>query len=158
MSYAQYSTTDRWRWLDGCVHEHVGSRLKFWPADDGAWTGKTWFVLLTNCLIRSSGTRARGSRRRNATSWHLGPLRCGNFNFVGRRGPWNGHCHHWRSSDYYHSMYGIFCLALIGHARKYICVLLDLIASENLARLPQWFSSYLGFSFMENKLVLTVVM
>lgn len=23
MSYAQYSTTDRWRWVDGCVHEHV---------------------------------------------------------------------------------------------------------------------------------------
>ncbi|KAK0624850.1 hypothetical protein B0T17DRAFT_617012 [Bombardia bombarda] len=22
MSYAQYSTTDRWRWVDGCVHEH----------------------------------------------------------------------------------------------------------------------------------------
>ncbi|KAI0113486.1 hypothetical protein F4814DRAFT_449933 [Daldinia grandis] len=22
MSYAQYSTTDRWLWLDGCVHEH----------------------------------------------------------------------------------------------------------------------------------------
>ena len=23
MSYARYSTTDRWRWVDGCVHEHV---------------------------------------------------------------------------------------------------------------------------------------
>ncbi|KAK6071551.1 hypothetical protein SCUP234_09662 [Seiridium cupressi] len=22
MSYAQYSTTDRWLWVDGCVHEH----------------------------------------------------------------------------------------------------------------------------------------
>ncbi|OIW32030.1 hypothetical protein CONLIGDRAFT_572143 [Coniochaeta ligniaria NRRL 30616] len=22
MSYARYSTTDRWRWVDGCVHEH----------------------------------------------------------------------------------------------------------------------------------------
>ncbi|CZR61579.1 uncharacterized protein PAC_11476 [Phialocephala subalpina] len=22
MSYAQYSTIDRWRWVDGCVHEH----------------------------------------------------------------------------------------------------------------------------------------
>ncbi|KAI0153466.1 hypothetical protein BJ166DRAFT_532842 [Pestalotiopsis sp. NC0098] len=22
MSYAKYSTTDRWLWLDGCVHEH----------------------------------------------------------------------------------------------------------------------------------------
>ncbi|KAI0017581.1 hypothetical protein F4780DRAFT_782212 [Xylariomycetidae sp. FL0641] len=22
MSYAQYATTDRWRWVDGCVHEH----------------------------------------------------------------------------------------------------------------------------------------
>ncbi|KAL2262172.1 hypothetical protein VTK26DRAFT_2246 [Humicola hyalothermophila] len=22
MSYAQYSTVDRWRWVDGCVHEH----------------------------------------------------------------------------------------------------------------------------------------
>ncbi|KAH9221816.1 hypothetical protein DL95DRAFT_455173 [Leptodontidium sp. 2 PMI_412] len=22
MSYAQYSTTDRWRWVGGCVHEH----------------------------------------------------------------------------------------------------------------------------------------
>ncbi|KAH6668739.1 hypothetical protein B0J14DRAFT_674211 [Halenospora varia] len=22
MSYAQYSTTDRWKWVDGCVHEH----------------------------------------------------------------------------------------------------------------------------------------
>ncbi|CAG8960273.1 hypothetical protein HYFRA_00012793 [Hymenoscyphus fraxineus] len=22
MSYAKYSTTDRWRWVDGCVHEH----------------------------------------------------------------------------------------------------------------------------------------
>lgn len=25
MSYARYSTTDRWRWVDGCVHEHVSS-------------------------------------------------------------------------------------------------------------------------------------
>ncbi|POS68754.1 hypothetical protein DHEL01_v212852 [Diaporthe helianthi] len=23
MSYARYSTTDRWRWVDGCVHEHA---------------------------------------------------------------------------------------------------------------------------------------
>jgi hypothetical protein len=23
MSYAKYSTTDRWRWVGGCVHEHV---------------------------------------------------------------------------------------------------------------------------------------
>jgi len=23
MSYAKYSTTDRWKWVDGCVHEHV---------------------------------------------------------------------------------------------------------------------------------------
>ena len=23
MSYARYSTVDRWRWVDGCVHEHV---------------------------------------------------------------------------------------------------------------------------------------
>ncbi|KAK4232946.1 hypothetical protein C8A03DRAFT_19880 [Achaetomium macrosporum] len=22
MSYARYSVTDRWRWVDGCVHEH----------------------------------------------------------------------------------------------------------------------------------------
>ncbi|PKS05525.1 hypothetical protein jhhlp_008200 [Lomentospora prolificans] len=22
MSYARYSTVDRWRWVDGCVHEH----------------------------------------------------------------------------------------------------------------------------------------
>jgi len=29
MSYAQYSTTDRWRWVDGCVHEHVGSLDSF---------------------------------------------------------------------------------------------------------------------------------
>lgn len=28
MSYARYSTTDRWRWVDGCVHEHV-SVFKF---------------------------------------------------------------------------------------------------------------------------------
>lgn len=27
MSYARYSTTDRWRWVDGCVHEHVSSSL-----------------------------------------------------------------------------------------------------------------------------------
>jgi hypothetical protein len=25
MSYARYSTTDRWRWVGGCVHEHVSS-------------------------------------------------------------------------------------------------------------------------------------
>ncbi|KAK3322647.1 hypothetical protein B0H66DRAFT_639043 [Apodospora peruviana] len=25
MSYARYSTTDRWRWVDGCVHEHWDS-------------------------------------------------------------------------------------------------------------------------------------
>ncbi|OAA66458.1 hypothetical protein SPI_01034 [Niveomyces insectorum RCEF 264] len=33
MSYAQYSTVDRWRWLDGCVHEHwdVGEKM---PAKD----------------------------------------------------------------------------------------------------------------------------
>jgi len=27
MSYAQYSTTDRWRWVDGCVHEHVSNLI-----------------------------------------------------------------------------------------------------------------------------------
>ncbi|TPX17528.1 uncharacterized protein E0L32_003171 [Thyridium curvatum] len=32
MSYAQYGVTDRWRWVDGCVHEHwdQGERI---PAD-----------------------------------------------------------------------------------------------------------------------------
>jgi hypothetical protein len=25
MSYARYSTTDRWKWVDGCVHEHVSA-------------------------------------------------------------------------------------------------------------------------------------
>ncbi|KAI1426145.1 hypothetical protein F5Y12DRAFT_744172 [Xylaria sp. FL1777] len=25
MSYARYSTTDRWRWVGGCVHEHVSA-------------------------------------------------------------------------------------------------------------------------------------
>lgn len=25
MSYARYSTTDRWKWVDGCVHEHVSN-------------------------------------------------------------------------------------------------------------------------------------
>jgi hypothetical protein len=29
MSYAQYSTTDRWKWVGGCVHEHVGTDYGF---------------------------------------------------------------------------------------------------------------------------------
>lgn len=28
MSYAQYSTVDRWRWVGGCVHEHVSGILQ----------------------------------------------------------------------------------------------------------------------------------
>ncbi len=30
MSYAQYSTVDRWRWVDGCVHEHVSGSRRVW--------------------------------------------------------------------------------------------------------------------------------
>jgi hypothetical protein len=28
MSYARYSTVDRWRWVGGCVHEHVSSSCR----------------------------------------------------------------------------------------------------------------------------------
>jgi hypothetical protein len=31
MSYAKYSTTDRWRWVGGCVHEHVSVVSLFKP-------------------------------------------------------------------------------------------------------------------------------
>ncbi|KAF2706926.1 hypothetical protein K504DRAFT_362823, partial [Pleomassaria siparia CBS 279.74] len=33
MSYARYSTTDRWRWVDGCVHEHWDTGEKI-PSPD----------------------------------------------------------------------------------------------------------------------------
>lgn len=36
MSYAQYSTTDRWRWVDGCVHEHVGVTTSYRRDDTNA--------------------------------------------------------------------------------------------------------------------------
>ncbi|KAH6851201.1 hypothetical protein B0I37DRAFT_414535 [Chaetomium sp. MPI-CAGE-AT-0009] len=29
MSYARYSTVDRWRWVGGCVHEHWDQRERF---------------------------------------------------------------------------------------------------------------------------------
>ncbi|KAF2677716.1 hypothetical protein K458DRAFT_318985 [Lentithecium fluviatile CBS 122367] len=32
MSYARYSTVDRWRWVDGCVHEHWDTNEKI-PAE-----------------------------------------------------------------------------------------------------------------------------
>ncbi|KAI2614912.1 hypothetical protein GGR54DRAFT_324046 [Hypoxylon sp. NC1633] len=40
MSYARYSTTDRWRWVGGCVHEH-------WDQGESIPTGKC-FQLPTN--------------------------------------------------------------------------------------------------------------
>ncbi|KAF2008496.1 hypothetical protein BU24DRAFT_497939 [Aaosphaeria arxii CBS 175.79] len=33
MSYARYSVTDRWRWVDGCVHEHWDRNEKI-PSQD----------------------------------------------------------------------------------------------------------------------------
>ncbi|KAF2872821.1 hypothetical protein BDV95DRAFT_627698 [Massariosphaeria phaeospora] len=33
MSYARYSTTDRWRWVGGCVHEHWDTNEKIPSAD-----------------------------------------------------------------------------------------------------------------------------
>ncbi|KAK5627836.1 hypothetical protein RRF57_003551 [Xylaria bambusicola] len=35
MSYARYSTTDRWRWVGGCVHEH-------WDVGESIPTGKCY--------------------------------------------------------------------------------------------------------------------
>ncbi|KAE9372819.1 hypothetical protein N431DRAFT_505125 [Stipitochalara longipes BDJ] len=37
MSYAQYSTTDRWRWLDGCIHEH-------WDQNESIPKGKCYVL------------------------------------------------------------------------------------------------------------------
>lgn len=54
MSYARYSTTDRWRWVDGCVHEHVGISIRiYFDSADWAW----------------SGIRAKRFRRASALSW-----------------------------------------------------------------------------------------
>lgn len=36
MSYAKYSTVDRWKWVDGCVHEHWDQGEKFPSADQCA--------------------------------------------------------------------------------------------------------------------------
>ncbi|KAM7201159.1 hypothetical protein V8F33_003571 [Rhypophila sp. PSN 637] len=33
MSYAKYSTVDRWAWVDGCVHEHWDQRETFPSAE-----------------------------------------------------------------------------------------------------------------------------
>ncbi|KAB5523999.1 hypothetical protein GE09DRAFT_1065435 [Coniochaeta sp. 2T2.1] len=33
MSWARYSTTDRWKWVDGCVHEHWDQGEKIPAAD-----------------------------------------------------------------------------------------------------------------------------
>ncbi|KAK1752863.1 hypothetical protein QBC47DRAFT_404220 [Echria macrotheca] len=36
MSYAQYSTVDRWRWVGGCVHEHWDTNEKMPPKEQCA--------------------------------------------------------------------------------------------------------------------------
>ncbi|KAL2123333.1 hypothetical protein VTJ04DRAFT_3788 [Mycothermus thermophilus] len=41
MSYAQYSTVDRWRWVDGCVHEH-------WDQGERMPPQENCYVLPTN--------------------------------------------------------------------------------------------------------------
>ncbi|KAI2473727.1 hypothetical protein F4781DRAFT_426963 [Annulohypoxylon bovei var. microspora] len=43
MSYARYSTTDRWRWVDGCVHEH-------WDQGETIPTGDKCFKLNTTAI------------------------------------------------------------------------------------------------------------
>ncbi|XXH02750.1 hypothetical protein Hte_009135 [Hypoxylon texense] len=51
MSYARYSTTDRWRWLDGCVHEH-------WDQGESIPTGKCYQLNTTAHASRSVEKRS----------------------------------------------------------------------------------------------------
>ncbi|KAI1376809.1 hypothetical protein F4677DRAFT_445131 [Hypoxylon crocopeplum] len=51
MSYAQYSTTDRWRWVDGCVHEH-------WDQGERIPAGKC-YDLATGTTPKARGLWAR---------------------------------------------------------------------------------------------------
>ncbi|KAF2647370.1 hypothetical protein K491DRAFT_672161 [Lophiostoma macrostomum CBS 122681] len=44
MSYARYSTVDRWRWVDGCVHEHWDAGEKI-PAADKCYKLNTTLTL-----------------------------------------------------------------------------------------------------------------
>ncbi|KAK9413731.1 putative Carbon-nitrogen hydrolase [Seiridium unicorne] len=55
MSYAQYSTTDRWLWVDGCVHEHnfVVATVRQPPVNFALPIGlnKTWVDLDLNATV-----------------------------------------------------------------------------------------------------------
>ncbi|KAI4863467.1 hypothetical protein F4820DRAFT_372440 [Hypoxylon rubiginosum] len=53
MSYARYSTIDRWKWVDGCVHEH-------WDQGETIPTGKCYQL---NTTTHTSGCASKRSAR-----------------------------------------------------------------------------------------------
>lgn len=77
MSWAKYSTVDRWAWVDGCVHEHVRIR-------------RVCSVCVCWLTTNDSGTNVRRSRApTSATSSRL-PLRRPHKGVEGKERYWMG--------------------------------------------------------------------